>query len=84
MATEKTVRRSVSLPLRIARKVNSLARSRRTSANRVLLDLIERGMESQDNEKDRFFALADALAASKDAEEQKRLKAELRRMTFGE
>jgi hypothetical protein len=81
---EKTVRQSVSLPARVARQVKSLAKSNSTSANRVIVDLIESGIEAREQEKNRFFELADRLAHSSDAAEQKRLKAELARLTFGE
>ena len=81
---EKTVRQSVSLPARVARRVKSLAKSSSTSANRIIVDLIECGIEAREQEKKHFFDLADRLANSRDAEEQKRLKAELARLTFGE
>jgi predicted DNA-binding protein len=81
---EKTVRQSVSLPARVARRVKSLAKTSSTSANRIIVDLIESGIEAREQEKKRFFDLADRLAHSRDAEEQKRLKAELARLTFGE
>jgi predicted DNA-binding protein len=81
---EKAVRQSVSLPPRVASRVKALAKTRRTSANRVVVDLIEAGLESQEKEKSRFFELADRLARSSDPAEQKRLKEELARMTFGE
>lgn len=85
MATvEKPVRQSVSLPARVARRVKSLARTSNTSANRVIVDLIESGLEAREQERKRFLELADRLARSRDAEEQKRLKEELARMTFGE
>ena len=83
MAKDQTVRQSVSLPARVARKVRDLARSRGTSGNRVLLDLIERGIESQEREKERFLALADALATATTPEERQRLKEELAKITFG-
>jgi hypothetical protein len=82
--TEKLVRQSVSLPARVASRVKSLARTSGTSANRVIVDLIETGLEAREQEKKRFFDLADRLARSRDTEEQKRLKEELARMTFGE
>ena len=82
--TEKTVRQSVSLPARVARRVNSLAKASSVSANRIIVDLIESGFEAREQEKKRFFELADRLAHSRDSEDQKRLKAELARMTFGE
>ena len=81
---EKLIRQSISLPARVARQVKSLAKTSNTSANRVIIDLIESGIEAREQEKKRFFELADRLAHSRDAEDQKRLKAELARMTFGE
>ena len=81
---DKLVRQSVSLPGRIARNVRALAKSRKTSANRVLLDLIETGLLSKQAEKERFFALANRLSESSDPAERQRLKQELARMTFGE
>ena len=80
---EKPVRKSVSLPPRVARRVRTLARTGRTSANKVLVELIETGLEARDAEKRRFLELADRLAATDDPKEQKRLKEELARMTFG-
>jgi hypothetical protein len=82
-ATDKTVRQSVSLPAGVARRVKSLATTARMSANRVIVDLIESGLEAREREKKRFFEVADRLARSRDAEEQARLKDELARMTFG-
>lgn len=82
--TEKAVRQSVSIPSTIARRVQALAKRRRTSANRVIVELIETGLEAREREKRTFFELADRLAHTTDASEQKRLKAELARMTFGD
>jgi predicted DNA-binding protein len=82
--TERPIRQSVSLPPRVARRVKSLAKSSRTSANRILVELIESGLEAREQEKRRFFELADRLTRSHDPEEQSRLKEELARMTFGE
>ena len=83
-SAEKTVRQSVSLPARVARRVKSLAKTSSTSANRIIVDLIESGIAAREQEKKHFFELADRLARSSDAGEQKRLKEELARMTFGE
>ena len=80
----KTVRQSVNLPASVARRVKSLAKTSSKSANRIIVDLIESGIEARERERKRFFELADRLARSSDAEEQKRLKEELTRMTFGE
>ncbi len=81
---EKTVRQSVTLPARVARRVKSLAKTSSTSANRIIVELIESGIEARQQEKKRFIELADRLTRSRDAEEQTRLKEELAVMTFGE
>lgn len=81
---EKRVRKSVSLPARIARRVKSLAQASKASANRIIVDLIESGLHAREQERERFFELTDRLARSRDPEEQKRLKEELARITFGE
>ncbi len=82
--SEKTVRQSVTIPQRIARRVKALAKTNRTSANRVIVGLIEQGLNSREQEKRRFFDLADRLVRSRKADEQQRIKDELARMTFGE
>lgn len=81
---EKSVRQSVSLPPSLALRVKSLAESSRTSASRVLVELIESGLEVREQEKRHFLDLADRLASTRDPAEQSRLKEELARMTFGE
>ena len=80
---EKPVRQSVSLPARVARRVKSVAQMSKTSTSRVIADLIESGLDAREQEKKRFLDLADRLSRSRDPEEQKRLKEELARMTFG-
>jgi metal-responsive CopG/Arc/MetJ family transcriptional regulator len=82
--TEKAVRQSVSIPARIAKRVKALAKTEKTSASRVLVDLIETGLASKEAEKERFFSLTARLTESRDPAEQERLKSELARMTFGE
>jgi hypothetical protein len=85
MATaEKSVRQSVSLPSRVARRVRAIAKARRTSANRVLVDLIEAGIETGEAEKRRFFDLARRFKESSEPAESERLREELARMIFGE
>jgi len=81
---EKPVRQSVSLPPRVARRVKVLAKTKKTSANRIVVDLIEAGLEAREREKQLFFDLADRLARSSDPAEQKRLKGDLARLTFGD
>lgn len=82
--SEKAVRQSISLPSAIARRVKTLAKRERTSANRVIVDLIESGLEAREREKRAFFELAERLTKSSSAAEQKQIKEELARMTFGE
>jgi len=82
--TERVVRQSVSIPTGLARRVRALAKTRKTSANRVLVDLIEAGLQSKEAEKERFISLVNRLTESRDAAERQQLKDELARMTFGE
>jgi hypothetical protein len=82
--TEKAVRQSVSLPPPLARRVKALAKSRKVSSNRVLVDLVEAGLRSKEEERRRFLELADRLSKTTDAKEQQELKEQLARMTFGE
>ncbi len=82
--TERSVRQSVSIPTGMAKRVRALAKTKKTSANRVLVDLIEAGLQSKEAEKERFFQLVSRLTDSSDSAEQKRLKEELARMTFGD
>lgn len=81
---EKTVRQSISIPSRLAKRVQSMAKNRRTSANRVFVELIETGLQSKEREKRRFFELTDQLITSTDPNERERIKEELARLTFGE
>ena len=80
---KKTVRQSVSIPAGIAKRVRTLARTRRTSTSRVLVDLIEAGLQSKEAEKERFLSLVSRLTEASNPAEQERLKEELARMTFG-
>ena len=82
--TDKTARQSVSLPGRVARRVRALARARRTSASRVIVDLIESGLDAKEREKRHYPGLLKQLRGSNDPAEQERLTAELARLTFGE
>jgi predicted DNA-binding protein len=81
--SRKTVRRSISLPAEVDSKVQRMARHQNRSANRVLENLIETGLEAKEAEKRRFFELAERLRTTTDAAELQQIKAELARMTFG-
>lgn len=78
------LRRSVSLPTQVARRVEAIARRERTSSSRVIVELIEAGLETREREKHEFFELADRLVRTSDRAEQARIKEELARRTFGE
>jgi len=79
----KIVRQSVSLPPKLATQVRSMAKSRRLSANRMLLELIENGIETQKRKQQDFLALAERFRSSTDPEEVKRLGDRMGRMVFG-
>jgi hypothetical protein len=84
MANTKHVRRSVSLPVALAKQVDRLAQSRRLSDNRVLVELIELGIEARKSKEKEFFELAERFRAASDPREVKRLGDELGRLMFGE
>jgi hypothetical protein len=82
--TTKQVRRSVSLPEPTARKVASIARRRKLSDNRVMVELIEEGIEARRAKEKSFFELAERFRSSQDPTEVKRLGEELGRFVFGQ
>jgi hypothetical protein len=84
MPTTKHVRRSVSLPAPIAKQVDRMAKSQRLSDNRVLLELIELGIEARKQKEKAFFELASRFRSASDPNEAKKLGDELGRMVFGE
>jgi len=80
----KHVRRSVTLPPKIARQVDALARERDLSDNRVLIELIEQGIEARQQKEKAFFQLAERFRAADDPEQVKQLGDQLGRFVFGE
>ena len=83
MRATKAVRQSVSLPATVAAQVRSMARNRRLSANRMLVELIENGIEAERRKQQEFFDLAERFRSSTDPKEAKRLGDQLGRMVFG-
>jgi hypothetical protein len=79
----KTVRQSISLPAPVAAKVRSMAKGRRLSANRMLIELIENGIEADKRKQDEFVELAERFRGATDPKEVKRLGDQLGRMVFG-
>ncbi len=84
MPTTKSVRRSVTLPARVAQQIDRIAKRRRLSDNRVLIELIEEGIEVQRQKEKAFFQLAKQFRSADDPEQVKRLGNELSRFVFGE
>jgi hypothetical protein len=82
-ATERIVRQSVSLPANVAKQVRSLAKSRRWSANRMLVELVEEGIEAENRKQQEFFELAARFRTATDPQDVERLGNELGRMVFG-
>lgn len=80
----KPVRQSVTLPAKTAAQVRSLAKTRRLSSNRMLVELIENGIEAEKRKQEEFFKLAERFRSATDPREAKRLGDELGRMVFGD
>lgn len=81
--TSKPVRQSVSLPAKVAAQVRTLAKTRRLSSNRMLVELIENGIAAEQRKQQEFFELAEKFRNAADPEEAKRLGDKLGRMVFG-
>ena len=79
----KTVRQSVSLPAPIAAHVRGMAKNRRLSANRMLVELIQNGIEAEQRKQHDFLELAERFRGATDPKEVKRLGDRLGRMVFG-
>jgi hypothetical protein len=81
-APEKNVRRSLSLPANVAAQVQRLAKARKLSANRMLVELIESGMEAEKRKQQEFFELAERFRRASDPADVKRLGDQMGRMIF--
>jgi hypothetical protein len=84
MALRKQVRRSVTLPAQVVKEIDGMAKRRRLSDNRILVELIEEGIEAHKQKEQAFFRLAERFRAADDSAEVKRLGDELGRFVFGE
>ena len=80
----KQLRRSLTLPLDVAKQVERMAKRRRLSDNRVLVELIEQGIEAQKQKEKAFFELAERFRSAENPEDVKHLGNELGRFVFGE
>ncbi|MGH9449705.1 MAG: hypothetical protein ACRD11_04105 [Terriglobia bacterium] len=81
---ETHIRRSVTLPREVARQVEALAKRQRLSDNRVLVELIEQGIEAHQQKERAFFNVAERFRAATDPKQIKALGEELGRFVFGE
>lgn len=82
-SANKVVRQSVSLPANVAAQVRLMARTRRLSANRMLVELVENGIAGEKQKQQEFFDLAERFRNAADPEEVKRLGDQMGRMVFG-
>jgi hypothetical protein len=60
-----------------------MAKSRKLSKNRMLLELIENGIDAEKRKQQEFFALAERFRNEPDQDAANRLGDELGRMVFG-
>jgi len=81
--SNKIVRRTVGLPAETARRVRHLAKQRRLSANRIIVELVEEGIEAQQRKQKAFFDLAEQYRSATNPEDIARLGNDLGRMVFG-
>ena len=78
------VRRSVTLPREVAKEVETISRQRRLSDNRVLVELIEEGIQARKDREKAFFELAKRFREARDPQEVEQLGDQLGRFVFGE
>ncbi len=83
MPATKIVRQSVSLPSNLAAQVRTLARKRRLSANRMLVELVENGIDAEKRAQQEFHELSEKFRDSTDPKQIKRLGDQLGHMVFG-
>ena len=85
MKTRATsVRQSVTLPAKTAAQIRNLAKTRKVSSNRMLVELIENGIEAEKRKQQEFFELAERFRNTTDPQEAKRLGDKLGQMVFGD
>jgi hypothetical protein len=80
---KKAVRQSISLSADVASQVRSLAKARRLSASRMLIELVENGLAAEKRKQQEFFDLAERFRNATDPVDVKRLGDQMGRMVFG-
>lgn len=83
LSETEAIRRSISLPAKMAEKIDAIAVSRHVSGNRAIVDLLADAISAYDERRTAFLELADRFQKSTDPNEIERLREELARMTFG-
>jgi hypothetical protein len=83
-ATSKALRQTVTLTAPVARKVRAVAQASKVSTSKAIAALVESGLQAREQERREFLELADRLSRSRDPDEQRRVKDELARRTFGD
>jgi metal-responsive CopG/Arc/MetJ family transcriptional regulator len=79
----EAIRRSISLPVEMAEKLDGIAATRHVSANRAIIDLLSDAITAYEQRRTIFLELADRFQKSTDPTETERLRDELANMTFG-
>lgn len=79
----ESIRRSISFPVEIAEKLDSIAEARHVSVNRAIVDFLADAIIAYEDRRKTFLELADRFQKSADPAETDRLRDELARMTFG-
>ena len=69
--------------MRVAKQVRGMAKRRRLSASRMVVELVEEGIEAQKQKEKGFFELAERFRAATDPKEVERLGERLGKMVFG-
>jgi metal-responsive CopG/Arc/MetJ family transcriptional regulator len=82
--SQKVIRQSVTMPANLANKVRRMAKGRRTSASRMLVELVEEGIELRKRKEAEFLNLAGRFRAATDPKDVERLGNEMGHMIFGE
>lgn len=77
------MRHSVSLPAKLTVQVRAMAKTRRLSATRMLVELIENGIETERRKQREFVELVEPFREEKDPVIAKILGEQLGKMVFG-
>jgi hypothetical protein len=83
LSETQTIRRSISLPVGMAAKIDAIAAARHVSANRAIVDLLGDAVTAYEQRRTAFFELADRFRNSTDPAQTERLSEELAQMVFG-